>query len=43
MLEAKSNAGDSAVKVDYRNFSREEHQDDGFHCYCTLKLTGCKN
>ena len=43
MLEAKFNAGDSAVKVDYWNFSREEHQDDGFHCYCTLKLTGCKN
>ena len=42
MLEAKFTAGTSAVKVDYWTFSREEHQNDGFHCYCTLKLAGCK-
>ena len=42
MLEAEFNAGTSVVKVDYWACSREEHQNDGFHYHCALKLTGCK-
>ena len=42
MLEAEFNAGTSVVKVDYWTCSREEHQNDGFHYHCALKLTGCK-
>ena len=42
MLEAEFNAGNSVVKVGYWAFPREEHQNDGFHYHCALKLTGCK-
>ena len=41
MSEAEFNAGSSALKVDYWAHSREEHQNDGFHCHCVLKLTDC--
>ena len=40
MLKAKFNAGTSVVKVDYWACFREEHQNDGFHYNCALKLTG---
>ena len=43
MLEAEFNAGTSVIKVDYWACSREEHQNDDFHYYCILKLTGCRN
>ena len=42
MLEAEFNAGTSVFKVDYWACCREEHQNDGFHYHCALKLTGCK-
>ena len=42
MLAAEFNAGTSVVKVDYWACFREEHQNDGFHYHCALKLTGCK-
>ena len=42
MLEADFNAGTSVAKVDYWACSRGEHQNDCFHYYCALKLTGCK-
>ena len=42
ILEAEFNAGTSVVKVDYWTCSREEHQNDGIHYHCALKLTGCK-
>ena len=42
MLEAEFNAGNSVVQVDYWDFYREEHQNDGFQYHCTLKITGCK-
>ena len=35
-------AGTSVVEVDYWACSRQEHQNDGFHYHCALKLTGCK-
>ena len=41
MLKAKFNASTSVVTGDYWACSREEHQNDGFHYHCTLKLTGC--
>ena len=42
MLEAEFNAGTNVVKVDYWDYSREEHQNDGFHYHCELKRTGCR-
>ena len=42
MLEAEFNTGTTVVKVDYYACSREEHQNDGFHYHCVLKLTDCK-
>ena len=42
MLEAELNASTSVVKVDYWACSREEHQNDGSHYHCALKLTGRK-
>ena len=42
MLEAEFNAGTSVVKLDCWPCFREEHQNDGFHYHCALKLTGCK-
>ena len=42
LLEAEFNADTSVVKVDYWACSGEEHQNDGFHYHCALKLTGCK-
>ena len=42
MLEAGFNAGTSVVKVNCWACSRDEHQNDGFHYHCALKLTGCK-
>ena len=42
ILEAEFNAGTSFVKVNYWACSRVEHQNDGFHYHCALKLTGCK-
>ena len=42
VLQEEFNAGTSVVKVDYWAYAREEHQNDGFHYRCALKLTGCK-
>ena len=42
MLETEFNADTSVVKVNYWAYSGEEHQNDGFHYHCALKLTGCK-
>ena len=42
LLEAEFNAATSVVKVGYWACSRGEHQNDGFHYRCALKLIDCK-
>ena len=42
MLEAEFNTGTSVVKMEYWAYSREGHQNNGFHYHCALKPTGRK-
>ena len=43
ILGVELNATISTVKVDYWDCSRNESQNDSFHCQCALMMVNCKS
>ena len=39
-LETVFNVHSTVAKVDYWAYSREDHQNDSFHYYCAVNITG---